>query len=726
MDYFLVLLPVLFYMGYLCTVSQQKIHPMDQEFERKTNGNVTGTIYMIVNKENSSQLYLKNNLIQLSNSSVHYFSEKTIVYIDSKEQLKIGNQICIYGEIQKFKPATNLGQFDEKRYYQSTGIDYKIYGKSWTIIDSNYNAFLDLLYRFKGKLVQVYQIVLPQENAALVSAMLLGEKALLGEEIKELYQENGITHILAISGMHVSLIGLSIYKVFSRVGLHQIIATILSIGTILSYGLLTNFSVSTNRAVLMLIVSLCGNLIGRTYDLLSSLAFCGFIILVQNPLAVYDIGFLLSFGAILGIGVVMPILDGLVDTMYPNQFRGLRRSIITCISVNIITIPILLYCFYEIPLYSLIVNLLIIPPMAIMTWLSIIGGIIGCYSIPLARWMIGGVHYILEWYELLCRFFQSLPGHMLVIGKPSLVRVAIYYSILAISLILMKRYEKKRYGLILLLLIFIFIPKGHKNLTITFLDVSQGDGIYIRTPSDHIYFIDGGSSDVSKVGKYRLIPFLKASGIHQLDYVFITHFDQDHISGIKELCINDRIQIEHIVLSSSVIQDEAYKEFVDLCNLYRIHLVYMKQGETLKDGEVIFQCLYPPNEYSNDSRNDTSLVLNLVYREFEGLFVGDLEEQGEKWLLREKKQEQIDLLSRYDVLKVGHHGSKYSSSMDFLEEIRPKMSIISCGEGNRYGHPHEETLERLGAIGSKVYITAEEGAITIETNGSKGSVKGYR
>lgn len=725
-DYFLVVLPIIFYLGYVLMIGQQEINPMDHEFERKINGNITGTIYMIVNKEKGSQLYLKDNLIELEDSSIHYSSEKIILYIDTNNEIKIGNIIRAYGEIHKFKTATNLGQFDEKKYYQGGGIDYKVYGKSWDIIDSNYNIFLHSLYNVKGRLVEVYAEILNQENAALISAMLLGEKGMLGEEIKELYQDNGITHILAISGMHVSLIGLSIYKVLKIIGLHQCGATILSIGMIYSYGWLTNFSVSTNRAVVMLVVALCGSLIGRTYDLLSAMSLSGLIILIQNPMSIYDVGFLLSFGAVMGIGIIMPILNNLIEEFYPNKYLSLRNSVIACISVNIMTLPLLLYYFYEIPLYSLIVNLLIIPPMAILTWVSIIAGIIGCYSISYARGFIGGVHYILEWYEALCRFFQNMPGHMMVVGKPSLLKVLIYYSILGIGLFLIKKYMKKRYSTILLFLIFILIPKRHNNLNITFLDVSQGDGIYIRTPSNNSYMIDGGSSDVSKVGRYRIIPFLKASGIHRLDYVFITHFDQDHVSGIKELCINDRIEIDNVVISSGIIQDEEYDEFVELCYLYEINVVYMEQGDVLQDGEVIFRCIYPANEYTTDSRNDTSMVLSIEYGDFEGLCMGDLEEGGEQKLLSEKQRGKIDLASEYDVLKVGHHGSKHSSSMYFLEEIKPQISIISCGTGNRYGHPHDETLERLEAVGSKVYITTEEGAITIQTNGRKGNIQKYR
>lgn len=760
LDKFLILLPLFMYFGFVLMSRQQVENPMDTNFDEKIMGNITGTVYMIIDKGGSTVVYLKNNQIKLSKNSALFLSDQLILYSKNAKQLKIGNQIKVYGEIHKFKSGSNPGQFDEAFYYKTKHIDYKVYEKNMQIVNLKDNWLQQGLYEIKLKLVTVYSSILNDKNAGIVAAMLLGEKSLLDEDIKDLYQQNGITHILAISGFHVSLIGLTFYKILIRIGLSQLISTIIATFTIYCYGLLTNFSVSTNRAVVMLIVGLFANVIGRTYDLLSATALSALLILIQNPMEIYDAGFLLSFGAVLGIGIIFPIFQKITNDIiddiskknkdvFVNASKNYKEdikskieiidrkgckellkivihSISLCLSVNLFTLPILLYFFYELPIYSLIVNLLIIPPMALLTYLMILGGIAGCCHYYLGAFFIGGAHYILELYEKMCKFFQTLPGHMLIIGKPLIYQVIIYYIILFSFVFIMKRYEKKRFLAILLFLFIIFIHKQPEGLSVTFLDVSQGDGIFIRSMRGTTYLIDGGSSDVSKLGKYRLKPFLKASGVSTINYAFVTHADTDHISGLKELLVEGNgIKVEHLVLPNTSLKDEAYEELMNLANTNHTKILYLEKGDVLTDGDLTFTCLHPTLEYEPISRNAYSMVLSLEYKYFKTLFVGDIEEDGERLILNAKNQEGNNMLLDYDVLKVAHHGSKYSTSEDFLDLIQPEIAIISCGEDNSYGHPHDELLKRLYNIDCQIKITYEGGAISLKTDGKRLMVKEY-
>lgn len=760
LDKFLILLPLFLYFGFFLMSRQQVKNPMDTKFDQKVMGNITGTVYMLMDKGDNTVVYLKNNQIKLSKNSMLFLSEQLILYSKNAKQLKIGNQIKVYGEIHKFKPGSNPGQFDEAFYYKTKRIDYKVYEKNIQIVNLKYNWLQQGLYEIKLKLVKVYSSILDDKNAGIVSAMLLGEKSLLDEDIKDLYQQNGITHILAISGFHVSLIGLTFYKVLIKIGLSQLTSTIISTLTIYCYGLLTNFSVSTNRAVVMLIVGLFANVIGRTYDLLSATALSALLILIQNPMEIYDAGFLLSFGAVLGIGIIFPIFQKITNDIiddiskkhkdvfvnasknYKEDVKGKKESIdrkgckellktvihsiSLCLSVNLFTLPILLYFFYELPIYSLIVNLLIIPPMALLTYLMILGGIAGCCHFNLGAFFIGGAHYILELYEMMCEIFQSLPGHMLIVGKPLILQVVIYYIVLFSFVFIMKRYEKKRFIAILILLFIIFVHKQPEGLNITFLDVSQGDGIFIRSMNGTTYLIDGGSSDVSKLGKYRLEPFLKASGVSTINYAFVTHTDTDHISGLKELLIRgNSIRVKHLVLPNTSLKDEAYEELIKLAKINHTKILYIEKGDVITDGDLTFTCLHPTLEYKPKSRNAYSTVLSLKYKDFQALFVGDLEEDGERFILNAKNQDGENMLLDYNVLKVAHHGSKYSSHMEFLEYALPEVSIISCSKDNSYGHPHAELLKRLTDIDSKIYITSECGAIAIRTDGKRIEIDKY-
>lgn len=787
LDQFLILLPIFMFLGFSLMNQQEAPHPMNCEFDQKITGDITGTIDNMVDKGDKKVIYLKNNQIKLSKTSKLYQSKNVMIYLTNNPKLQIGNKINVYGEIIKFKPATNLGQFDESKYNKINRIDYKVYAKKVEILNYHYNYFHQGLYEIKMRLIAVYSKILSEKNAGIVTAMLLGEKSMLDTQIKDLYQQNGISHILAISGLHVSLIGLTLYKVLKIIGLNQLCSTFGATLFIYCYGLLTNFSVSTNRAVVMLAVSLFAILIGRTYDLLTATAISALLILFQNPMEIWNAGFLLSFGAILGIGLIAPVLTKLVEEWYLEKIKILKKgkkggtskteknekkdkkaiidklgikkrihntdnaniiekaekkensykklvyqflrvtmnSFMVCFSVNLITLPILLYYFFELPLYSMIINLLIIPPMSILTWLTIIGGIAGCFSNILGTFFIGGSHYILELYELMCEFFLKLPYHMIVVGKPSFFQIVLYYLFLIIFLILMKHYGKKRCIYILLLLFVIFLRKDPGGLTMTFIDVSQGDGIFLKMPSGTTYLIDGGSSDVQKVGKYRLEPYLKASGMCNIDYAIVTHADSDHTNGLKELCSSTSIKIHHLILPNTSLKDDAYEELISLANSNHIEVIYLEKGDIIKDNEVTMTCLHPENDYNAKTRNGYSTVLSLEYHDFQALFVGDLEEDGENRILEVKDKEGENLLLHYDLLKVAHHGSKYSTQMKFLQKVQPEISIISCGVNNRYGHPHKELIERLEEIESNIFNTMEFGAITVKTDGDRVIVEPY-
>ena len=297
---FLFLLPVFFVLGFLLTKQAFLENEMDIYFDEKVEANIVGKIKTIEDKEDYQLLLLKDCTITINSKDKNkQFKNISIkVYNNSPIISRIGNKVSLRGQVIKFQKASNPGQFDEYQYNKILKTDYKVYCDYIELVNQEYSFYHNFLHKIKKKVFNIYDKTLPKEKSGILSAMILGDKSNLEEDIKELYQQHGISHILAISGLHVSIIGISLYNILKKIGLKTNLSVFLSIIIIYSYGILTDFSVSTNRAVIMLFILLIAKIIGRTYDLLSAVSLSALIILIQNPLEIFCTGFLLSFGAV--------------------------------------------------------------------------------------------------------------------------------------------------------------------------------------------------------------------------------------------------------------------------------------------------------------------------------------------------------------------------------------------------------------------------------------------
>ncbi len=721
------------------------INEMDNYFEDEIYANIIGKVKNIEDKEKYQLIIIEECIIDINNSNLDsnsktlkFYSKGIKVFNNNPINSKIGNTISISGNLAKFQKATNPGQFDEYSYNKILKHDYKVYCDSIEIVNEEYSPYHDFLYKIKKKMFHVYETILPLKNSGVLSAMILGDKTSLDSNIKELYQTHGISHILAISGLHVSLIGMTFYKGLKRLGFRISLAVIVSIIFIYSYGVLTNFSVSTSRAVIMLFIALISNILGRTYDSLSAASLSALIILMDNPLQIYSTGFLLSYGAILGISLIyQPLSMGI--NIQNKALKAIVDSILVSLSVQIMTLPILLYFFFEISTYSILFNVLLIPFVSVIIILAILGGLVGLLNLQIASIFLAGTYYLLNFYEWILNIASNFPRHILIIGRPDLTIIITYYLVLFIY-ILINYWKPKKYSYyILFLLMVIFIPYPSNNLEAVFLDVGQGDGIYMEV-NNFTYLIDGGSSDIKEVGKYRLIPFLKSKGINSLDYVFVSHFDHDHVSGIFELMEEmDRenpsgnILINNLILpkltegntnsiSKLLTQDDLYKRCITIAKDKGINIIFMKEGDFIKNGHLMISCLNPLEDYYYLDKNSSSLVLSVSYNNFDMLLCGDIEGNGENLLNNTLLERNDDF---YNVLKVAHHGSKNSTYKEFLNIVNPSISIISCGKNNSYGHPHEELIDRLNAADSKIYTTIDGGAISVYSDGEYYKIESF-
>ena len=670
---------------------------------------IHGQVYKKTSLSKFQILYLKNNSVSDSN---------IMVYDDNFIDVAIGQTVALRGTTRCFDVARNPGNFDQRLYYAKQDI----YGVVWcdkvAEISGKENWCMEKLYRFKIHWKNLIYEAIGEENGAILSAMLLGEKGDMEPEMKELYQKNGIGHILAISGLHISFIGLGIYKIIRRTGLGYIPAGVLAILVLSMYALMIGFSVSVIRASIMLLFRIGADMSGRVYDMLTALIVAAGVTVGIQPLYLMDAGFLLSYGAILGILFVLSMLENI----FPCRCR-LLSGVWASLAINVMLFPIMLWFYYEIPTYSLALNFIIIPLTSVLLGIGMLGGLMGFVVWPVGKLCLYICKFILSVFELLNRAGSKLPCWRIVMGQPKVWQMIVYYSILAIGILVIGRSGKRKrrkvlFGILcasLSFAVFLMAYRPAGNLTVTMLDVGQGDSIFLRGPKGNTYLIDGGSSDVEELGKYRMEPFLKSQGVASLDYVFVTHGDTDHYSGIEEMLIrqNVGVKIRRLVLPSNWKKDDALVRLAQIAKEAGVSIVMIDAGKCIKEGDLQLECIQPSSSDHHLSGNAGSLVLSVAFGEFSMLCTGDVEAKGEGALTKRLTGRE------YTVLKVAHHGSKQSSSEAFLRAAQPEIAIISAGEDNSYGHPHQETLKRLKVIGCKIFETVRNGAITLQTDGNR-------
>lgn len=799
-DKVLLACPIFFILGFVWMFTAKEEYPIEKVLGESMAGELEGKIVAVDQTENSYRYTLQSCIFHESNQE--WECGKLLVYLNSEEMYGVGQRLLCQGELTRFEKAGNLGQFDEASFYQYKGYQYKFFAKEGACIGGKVHLVWKLTEKMKNQMLSSYRSILEEEDYGLICAMLLGETDLMKEELTQLYRKSGIAHLLAISGLHITLLGIGFYKLLRKLKLHQWICIVASVLFLLFYGMVTGFSVSTNRAIVMLVLSLCAVIVGKTYDIICAMVMAAFIILIQNPMQIFTTGFLLSFSAILGIVFLGHAIKEAFHLTNP-----VLLALTTSVSAQIATLPFVLYFFYEFPLYGIGINLALFPLCSLLVGLAFLSGLAGCIFQPAGTFLAGGVHYILKWIQFLCQCSRKLPGCTQVMGKPSIIRIIIY--IVGILLMLLFWYyllyirermlkEAGRIGLeeadlqlqleewkrkelshkadqegcgtflefhvvdkskremrftklrgiklpkqigmqkfligqamektiycvlfvAMLLLSVLFLPKRVKGLEITMLDVGQGDGIYLESSSGWNCLIDGGSSSVKQLAKYRLIPFLSAHGEDSLDYVFLSHPDADHTNGILEL-LEMEYSIGCIFLPTVMVKDEAYLKLEETIQAAGIPIRYMGRGDVIQSHDLTITCLHPYPTFCTVDANAYSMVLNLEYGKFQMLLTGDVEKEGEEDLCKYLKQVKQD----YDVLKVAHHGSNYSTSREFLQLTQPEYAMISVGKKNQYGHPGKETLTRLKEEEISYDTTMEQGAITILTNGSSMKVIPFR
>lgn len=690
---------------------------------------------LISENQNSFQHTLSNGE-KLNNvtSVVCYVKDKTV-------RPKIGSVIKVSGTIKNFERATNPGQFDMALYYKIRGYDFMLTKATIEAYGETYSLIREGLYCLRERLEASLDRYFNPEHSGILKAMLLGDKDYLSEDIRDIFEKCGCSHLLVISGTHIGIIGLFCFKFLKRVIANWYVAAVIAIGFISLYGIMCGSNASTLRAIIMFSVCVAGYAMGRTYDMATALALAALITLMANPMLIYDSGYLLSFGAVMGIALGKPAFQKIINEIkerrkwkkiwgcsnifLKNTFKGLGDSLIISISISVFTLPITLFYFYRYSVYSIFLNLILIPLAGILIICGISCAILGLWST--SDIYGGGLAVVCKWimnfYINICRFVARIPGNIYVTGKLDKYKLIIYYILLAMVLYVIYT-GRKKYAFVMLLGILMVVNSRTDSFKLLMLDVGQGDGIMLYDRRNAV-LVDGGSSDVKNVGKYRIKPAILASGIRDIDYIFMTHMDNDHINGLVELlqktALSDRasleqegVKIHHVVMSCQAAESEKGRCIKKLCENSNIDFIPMEAGQKIQVGHMMFKCIYPFKNTQGDS-NELSMVFSFTYGSLKGLLTGDMEGPAEDvvtaWLCKQG--------TSYDFYKVSHHGSKNSSKEPLLKAMGARLAFISCGQNNSYGHPHEETLVRLKNSGSDIFVTMDSGAIELYLKDNK-------
>ena len=542
------------------------------------------------------------------------------------------------------------------------------------------------------------------------------------------------------TGVHIAIIGMTLFGVLRRLTGSYMASGIMAISVIVLYGVMTGMASSTVRAMIMMVISVIGQVKGRSPDMLTSAGTASVIQALIDPGIILDAGFQLSFAAVLGMAVPGALMKKLIPTK-----NKVVSTLVMNLAITLATGPLVIFYYYQFPLYSIFLNLLIVPLVSVIIFVSIVviaamlifPGILQGNEMAVC---IGAfpVKLILAIYRQLCEWAMELPFYSINTGHVSVMMIVVFYMAMVGVLILLVRAKsadcaRVRRRMVCLCAAVIMTlccvcyeaASFDREFRVVFMDVGQGDGILIRAGMGVNILIDGGSSSSNKVGEYVMVPVLKFYGAAHVDYAFVTHGDKDHVSGIQYLLsdTNSGIRIDNLVVPMYG-DIENMDELLELAEKRGVNIIYMDGGSQMSCGKdaakVWLNFLHPSEKTDIKDANDLSAVIRLEYRGYSVLFTGDLGEDGERELISEGG----DLSA--DVLKVGHHGSRYSTSGEFLRAVDPDLAIISAGENNRYGHPHGETLERLDACGADVMSTIDHGAICVEITDGGISVTGYR
>lgn len=649
--------------------------------------------------------FVLDQVVLVEKNNKIFIKSKVAIQTSQSSKYEVQDRLKVKGKVLQDSVQMNPSDMDYLSYLRGEGIvvrlkstDLKKIGQDRAAGRKSYKVILRQIQR-----------VFQNKDRGIVAGVLLGDDEWIAEEVDELYFTLGIGHILALSGFHLGIITIIMMWLCKRVGLSYYTRQIVVLMGIWGYTLFTGAASSTIRASIMATIILIARCLWEEEDMPTSIALAAIVILMGNPFQLYQVGFQLSFVAIISICISSILIEELEEHYKPNKkVKQVLNYVLPPLSIFLGISPVLAYHFFEFPLLGTLLNFVILPIFALIIPYMIICLGISLIHIELARALGMLVNYTLNSINIIGEQLLEYPLMTLCIGRPSIGSIVLYYSLLIITLLGITRKMQIKQGCIIvvsLAIVPLVVSIGSENyLQITQLYVGQGDASVVVTPRKRAVLIDGGP-----MGKGNTVErFLKYSGINQLTSVVLSHPHDDHISGVIEL-IQSGVMVENVIVPSGFIIEGLLKTLYEECSRSGIDIYEVDCGGSIAIDNVAFKWLWPNSEAEAVEVNEHSAVLLLEFGEFQMLYTGDIGKETELKL--------SDRLEDIEVLKIAHHGSKNSTDSRFLLQTKPEYAMISCGINNLYGHPHQETLETLGAYPVKCLRTDRNGAITIDVDG---------
>ena len=620
--------------------------------------------------------------------------------------MKYGDSLYIEGEFKQPEEARNYKGYNYKQYLKTKKIIGTVELEKAKILKSSNGSFIHNIQKY---IKDTRNGTLTDEEGNLLLAILLGDKDKLSEDIQESFKTSNLSHMLAVSGAHVSYIILGLTYVLQNSIIGKKNGKIVCIIFLLAFMAITNFTPSVTRACIMAVLTLFSGIIYRKSDVYTNISVAALITLIFNPYSLLDLGFQLSYGGTIGIIIFIKRIQEKKSNS--KVINYIKQMALVSIYANIIIIPIMMYHFNTVSFTFIISNIMASPILGIIVITGFLFIIASITVKPLTRLIAIFIKPILSILIKISQICSKLPFSNILVVTPYMFNVISYYAIILYCIKSKKNNKCKIIICLLIVLILInfIIYIFPQKLRIFFIDVGQGDSTLIITPDKKTVLIDGGGSDSFDVGEKVLLPYLLDRRILKIDYVLISHFDTDHCGGI--LTIMEKVKVKNIIISEQAEHSENYERFKKLMIHKKIRLIEVKKGDKIKIGRYSeFKILFPTSRLlSENPLNNNSIVAQFNYNNFKMLFTGDIEKLAEQQILKAEKAE-----IRADILKVAHHGSKTSSIPEFIKAVRPKIALIGVGKNNTFGHPNQQTIKNLENIKCRIYRTDLQGEIIIK------------
>lgn len=643
---------------------------------------------------------------------------------EEKSLYNYGDEIYVSGSIEISKGQRNPGGYDYRKYLANCGISGEIFAGEGSIKlgKSNFgNPFALLGYSIRNGIIETINNLLGENQAGLLNGMLVGERAGLNREMRQNFSDAGLTHIMAVSGMNVAFVILPLMFFFKKLKLSKRLSNILAICSLVLFVFITGFSASVLRAVVMASIILLAQILYREADVFSSLAFAAIVLLIASPGTLFDIGFQLSFAATLSLVLFYKRLYEFIGQLPIPKL--ISETVAVTFAAQILVTPLGVLYFNRFSIVSVFTNLLVVPLCQNITIIGFAMAGIGQLSMPIASIPAMINDFFLSFILAVTKFSSFIPFSAIQLTTPPIVLIIIYYiSVLYFGWYCFIKKKSVDFRIIIILvaailLIFLLPIVKPPEMEVVFLDVGEGDSIYIKTVEGKNVLIDGGgfkksTPDSPGSGEMTVIPFLLDYGVDKLDLIISTHPHEDHMQGLVPVVKNFDIGV---IIEPAGMPEKEYKKLNSNAIEKKIPIEECIFDNKINiDSKTYIKILYPFKTESIDDNvsdvNERSLIFKLIYEKTSILFTADMDGKMEEELT------DLGIDVEADVIKVAHHGSRTASTVEFLEKVKPKAAIISVGRNN-FGHPSPRVLDRLEASGAKIFRTDENGGIILKSDG---------